>query len=130
MSKNKTRNRPQDKEDLLFGLPTPRLDSVPETIRPFCELGMKVQSDTLSLWGHRARAWMDWPETFTTCKTLDDLTKAQGEYFGQLQRDYAHFAEGMLKRMMIEQDTLDDQDGEVEEKQAEPEDTTVHKVAA
>lgn len=130
MSKSKSSNQPQDKEDLLFGLPKPQLDSVPDAIRPYCELGLKIQADTLELWSHRARAWMDWPETFTTCKTLDELTKAQGEYFGQMQRDYAHFAEGMLQRMMIERNTLDDQDSKVEEEPVAPQDTTVHKVAA
>ena len=130
MSKNETPNQPQDKKDLLFGLPTPRLDGIPEPMRPFCEMGMKAQSDMLALWGHRARAWMDWPETLGTCKTLGDLTKAQKGYLDGMQRDYAHFTQGMLQRMMIEQDTLDDQEGEVLDEQAAPEDTPLQKVAA
>lgn len=129
MSKNKKPIRPQDKEDLLFGLPALRLEAVPESFRPFCEFGMKVHSDALELWSYRARAWMDWPGTFTACKTLDELTKAQNEYFAQMQRDYAHFADGMLRRAMIEQDTLDDQGDDVEEKLSVPEETTLHKAA-
>ena len=130
MSKNKTPNQPQDKNDLLFGLPTPQLDGIPELMRPFCELGMKAQSDMLELWGYRARAWMDWPETFSSCQTLGDVTKAQREYLDRMQRDYAHFNEGMLRRMMIEQDALDEEESKVPDEQPATEDSPLQKVAA
>ena len=130
MSKYKKPNQQQDKNDLLFGLPTPQLDGIPEPMRPICELGMKAQSDMLELWGHRARAWLDWPETFGSCKTLADLTKAQREYLGQMQSDYAHFTEGMLGRMMIDQNALDVEESKVPDEQTAPEDTPLQKVAA
>ena len=131
MSTKKNAAPPKSKQDLIFGLPTPQLDTIPEAMRPACEIGMKVQSDALELWSHRARAWMDWPETFYACKTVDELTKAQGEYLGQMQRDYAHFTDGMLRHMMIEQTPLDDQEEAAPQKPAAPEeDTTLQKVAA
>ena len=53
---------------------------------------------------------MDWPETLGTCKSFEDLTRAQGEYLARMQKDYAHFTDGVLKHLMIEQDTFEEQD--------------------
>ena len=131
MSTKKNAAPPKSKQNLIVGLPTLQLDTIPEAMRPACEIGMKVQSDALELWSHRARAWMNWPETFYACKTVDELTRAQGEYFGQMQRDYAHFTDGMLRHMMIEQQPLDNQDDAAPQKPAtSEEDTKLKKVAA
>ncbi|MDA7949041.1 MAG: hypothetical protein MPJ78_16385 [Hyphomicrobiaceae bacterium] len=131
MSTKKNAAPPKSRQDLIFGLPTPQLDTVPEAMRPVCQIGMQLQSDALELWSHRARAWMDWPETFFACKTVDDLTKAQGEYLGQMQRDYAHFTDGMLRHIMVEQSMREGQDeAAAGNPRAPEEDTTLQKVAA
>ena len=71
---------------LPLGLPTPKLEGVPEAVRSFVEVGMKMQSEVLELCGHRARAWLDWPEKYCACKTMDDLTTAQSGYLTRMQR--------------------------------------------
>ncbi len=130
MSTKKKTDGPAGRRDMTFGLPTPQLDHIPDAVRPVCELGMKVQSDTMELWSHRARAWMDWPETLSTCKTFDDLTRAQGEYLARMQKDYAHFTDGMLRHLMIEQDTFEEQDEQVPPVKVAKDETPPQKAAA
>ena len=93
---------------LPFGLPIPKLEGVPEAVRPFVEVGMKMQSEVLELCGHRARAWLDWPEKYCACKTMDDLTTAQSGYLTRMQRDYAHYLDCVLKDTLIEQDEFEE----------------------
>jgi hypothetical protein len=99
---------------LQLGIPAPRIEGIPEAIRPFVEIGMKMQSDVIELCGHRARAWLDWPDTCSSCKTVEDLTSAQSDYLTCMQRDYAHFMDGVLRDTMIEQDEYEE-DAEGEE---------------
>lgn len=115
------------KNVLSVGIPAPCIECVPEAMKPVFEMGMKLQADCLELCGHRARAWLEWPEKFMTCKNLDDLTRAQGEYVAKMQHNYAHFFDGILHHTMIEQDELEeDEDGT----QAMPEATPLHREAA
>jgi len=93
---------------LPLGLPTPKLEGVPEAVRSFVEVGMKMQSEVLELCGHRARAWLDWPEKYCACKTMDDLTTAQSGYLTRMQRDYAHYLDCVLKDTLIEQDEFEE----------------------
>ena len=93
---------------LTLGLPTPKLEGVPEAVRSFVEVGMKLQSEVLELCGPRARAWLDWPEKYCACKTMDDLTTAQNGYLTRMQRDYAHYLDCVLKDTLIEQDEFEE----------------------
>ena len=107
---------------LPFGLPIPKLEGVPEAVRPFVEVGMKMQSEALELCGHRARAWLDWPEIYCACKTMDDLTMAQSDYLTRMQRDYAHYLDCVLKDTLSEQDEFeeDEQDEGSQSETGEP----------
>jgi hypothetical protein len=107
---------------LPLGLPTPKLEGVPEAIQPFIEVGMKIQSEILGLCGHRARAWLDWPEKYCACKTMDDLTTAQSDYLTGMQRDYAQLLDGILRDALIEQDEFeeDEQDEGSQSETGEP----------
>lgn len=115
-----------------FGLPVPKLDgSIPEAVRPFFEAGLKAQSQLLELCGHRVRAWFDWPEKFFACKTIDDLTTAQSDYFVRMQRDYAAFVDGVLRSAIIEQEELEEGVEEESEGETPSEKTeTLHREAA
>jgi len=108
---------------LYVGIPAPKIEGVPEDVRPFVEMGMKMQSEFLELCGHRCNAWLDWPEEYCTCKTMEDLTTAQSGYLAKMQRDYAHFLDCILRDTLIEQDEFEEEEVEVEEKKAEEKDS-------
>lgn len=112
---------------LPLGIPAPQIEGVPEAVRPFVEIGMKMQSEFLELCGHRARAWLDWPEKYCGCKTVDDLTKAQSDYLTRMQRDYAHFLDGVLRDTMIEQDEFEE---EAQDEESQPETGDLQREAA
>jgi len=96
---------------LAAGILMPEPERLPENVRPFVEIGMKVQSEFLTLCGHRVRAWFDWPEKLCACKTAADLTTAQGDYLATMQHNYAVYLDGVLRDAMVEQDELEE-DGE------------------
>ncbi len=108
-------------------LPAPQLEGIPEAVRPFVEMGMKLNSEFLELCGHRARAWLDWPDDYSSCKTTEDLTEAQNTYFTRMQHDYAHFLDGILRDTMIEQEEFEE---EVEEEERQLESGKSHREAA
>ena len=93
----------------FVGIPTPEIEGVPEAVRPFVEMGMKMQSEFLELCGHRCNAWLDWPEEYCACKSTEDITKVQGDYLAKMQHDYAHFLDGILRDTLIEQDEFEEE---------------------
>jgi hypothetical protein len=129
MTKSKHTGRTLGGRAFEISIPTPKLDFVPEAVQPFIEIGMKLQSEFLEMWGHRYRAWLGWQEEFCACKTMDDLTTAQGDYLTRMHRDYTAFLDGVLHDAMVVQDELDEDDNEPVVK---PEDATnpLHHKAA
>lgn len=105
-----TTNRDPMGIGMPIGLATTRLDHMPEAFRPLIELGMKLQSDWMELFGHRAKAWAEWPQTLANCKDMDDLTQAQRDYVVTMQHDYAQFLDRYLQDAMIEQDEYNDEE--------------------
>ncbi len=116
---------------LYVGIPAPRIEGVPEAVRPFIEMGMKMQSEFLALSGHRCNAWLDWPEEYCTCKTMEDLNKVQSGYLEKMQRDYAHFLDCILRDTLIEQDEFEEAEvEEAEEKESPLKTGAPHREAA
>ncbi len=112
---------------LPIRIPAPEIEGVPEAFRPFVEISMKMQSEFMELWGHRSRAWLEWPEDYSNCKTMEDLTSAQSDYLARLQHDYAHFMNGILRDTMIEQDEFEEQ---VEDEKLQPQTGATRREAA
>jgi len=112
---------------LYVGIPTPKLEGVPEAVQPLVEMGMKMQSEYLELCGHRCNAWLDWPEQYCTCKTMESLTTFQSSYLTKLQRDYAQFLDSILRDTLIEQDEFEE---EVQDKGSQPKTEVPHREAA
>jgi len=116
---------------LYVGIPAPKLEGVPEAVRPFFEMGMKMQSEFLELCGHRCNAWLDWPEKYSSCKTMEDLTSVQIGFLTKMQRDYAHFLDGILRETMIEQDEfVEEEETKAEDQGSQLETRTPHREAA
>jgi hypothetical protein len=116
---------------LYVGIPTPKLEGVPEAFRPFFEVGMKMQSELFELCGHRCNAWLDWPEQYCTCKTMEDLTTAQSEYLTRMQRDYSQFLDCILRDTLIEQDEFEEEaEDKAQDKQSQPKTEVPHREAA
>ncbi len=114
---------------LYVGIPAPKLEGVPEAVRPFVEMGMKMQSEFLELCGHRCNAWLDWPEKYCSCKTMEDLTSVQIGYLTKMLRDYAHFLDGILRDTLIEQDEFEEEE-KAEEKDSQLKTGVPHRKAA
>ena len=112
---------------MAAGVPALEPEAFAEAVQPFVEIGMKAQSEFLKLYGRRARAWFDWPGKFCACKTMQDLTAAQGGYLTTMQHDYAVYIDGVLRDAMLEQDELDEED---EDGSPERETETLHREAA
>ena len=127
MKQSKQSGRTLSGQSLPLGIPAPKIDGIPEAVRPFVEIGMKMQSEFLELCDHRCNAWLDWPETCGCCETVEDLTSAQSDYLTRMQCDYAHFLDGVLRDTMIEQDEFEE-DAEGEGSQLET--GTPHREAA
>jgi len=116
---------------LYVGIPTPKLEGVPETVRPFLEVGMKMQSELLELCGHRCNSWIDWPEQYCTCKTMEDLTTFQSSYLEKMQRDYAKFLDSILRDTLIEQDEFEEEvQDKAQDKESQPKTEAPHQEAA
>ena len=133
MKQSKQSNGTIGGQSLYVGIPAPKLEGVPEAVRPLIEMGMKMQSEFLELCGHRCNAWLDWQEKFTTYKTMEDLTTAQSGYLAKMQHDYAHFLDGVLRDTLVEQDELEVVEEEEEEPKQEDsqlESDTPHRKAA
>jgi len=116
-------------KDLYVGIPTPKLEGVPEAVQPLVEMGMKMHSEYLELCGLRCNAWLDWPEQFCTCKTMEDLTVFQSSYLSKMQRDYAQFLDRILRDTLIEQDEFEEED-EAQDKGSQPKTEVPHQEAA
>lgn len=131
MKQSKQSNGKIGGEGLYVGIPVPKLEGVPEPVRPFIEMGMKMQSEFLELCGHRCNAWLDWPGKYSTCKSMEDVSTVQNDYLAKMQHDYAHFLDCILRDSLIEQDEFEVvEEEEPKQKDSQPESDTPHRKAA
>lgn len=89
---------------LTSPIPVPRLEGIPEIMQPAFEFGARLQSECVSLWCHRAQAWLNLPSCMATCKSPTDVASVQGDFLGEMQHHYAQFVDGVLRDSLIEQD--------------------------
>lgn len=108
------------------GLLVPRFEGIPEAAQPFVKLAAHLQSEFLTLWSHRANAWLEWPQQACKCRTMADLTQAQGEFLTTMRRHYSDYFDAVLKDAMIEPEALEEEEPQPE-KAPEP---SVHREAA
>ena len=92
------------KDPFSIGILTPHFENIPDVVQPMVQFGAKLHSEFLTLWSHRAQAWLACPETFTGCKTAQDVAEAQTTFFTAMQRDYASYFDRVLRDTLIEQD--------------------------
>ncbi len=126
MTEQKTKNPPPGPAGFVSAILTPHLEGVPEFAIPFEQTAAKLQSEFLTLWSHRAQAWINWPEQMSRCTTMADLAQAQGEFLTAMQKDYATYCDCVFRDTLIEQDDL----GEPEEVTPKQEAALLHKQAA
>ncbi len=118
-------------DPFAIGILTPHFEGIPDAVQPFMEFNAKMQSEFLTLWSHRARAWLDWPERMYSCKTTGDLASAQTEFLSDMQRHYASYCDCVFRDALIEQDELETpaKDDAVEET-VQPEPSALPRKAA
>lgn len=92
------------KDPFSIGILTPHFENIPDVVQPMVQFGAKLHSEFLTLWSQRAQAWLACPETFSGCKTAQDLTEAQTGFFSTMQHDYAGYFDRVLRDTLIEQE--------------------------
>lgn len=105
MTKQKTDGTAPGVGAWTTGILTPRLE-VPDTMQPYMQLTAKLQSDWMALWGKRAEAWLDWPNTLISCRTTSDVTQAHSAFLETMQQDYSAYLSSVLRDTMIEPEEL------------------------
>ena len=103
------------------GLPTPQLDGLPGSIQSLMRAGMPLQGTWLELCGWRISAWLEWPATVCTCKSMTELTGAQIEYLTTMHRHYADCLDGTLRDPLTAPESFEDTSAEGRSGQDAPE---------
>jgi len=101
-----------------------RVDDMLEPIRTVVHTAASVQSEFLTLWTKRAAAYLDLPRQVSACKSPSDLVEEQIEFLTTMQRNYANYAEAVLRTAKpaierIERDTAGDGRGQKAQPQRE-----------
>lgn len=76
---------------------------------PLEEMAARIQREFLTLWSHRAQAWINWPETACKCSDATELSQAQADFITAMQKDYAEYCDSLLQDALIQQDALDEE---------------------
>lgn len=106
---NKHATRPNTAEDgFSIGILTPHLEGIPQTVQPLFEYGAKLQSEFLTLWSHRAQAWLNWPKQALGCRTTADLVETQGAFLTTMQRHYREYFDAVLQDTPLRRDELEE----------------------
>lgn len=82
-------------------IPMPFLDDMPGAMRSIFDTSAEIQSEFLTLWSHRAQAWLNWPKQMMACKDFSDLTEAQGKFLTTMQRHYKEYCDSVIKDTMV-----------------------------
>ncbi|GBE44332.1 hypothetical protein BMS3Bbin10_02423 [bacterium BMS3Bbin10] len=91
------------------GLPTPRLDGIPDAVLPLVQLGMPLHGAWLGLCGNRVSAWLEWPGRVCTCKSMAELTTAQIEYLETMRQHYADYLDGVLRDTLMAPESFEEE---------------------
>lgn len=108
-----------------------QVDEMLEPVRTLVHTATSVQSEFLTLWTKRAAAYLDLPRQVSACRSPSDLVEEQIEFLTTMQRNYADYAEAVLRMAMpaierIERDTAGDGRGQ----KAQPQREKSHQQAA
>jgi hypothetical protein len=89
-----------------------QVDDMLDPIRTMVQTATSVQSEFLTLWTRRAAAYLDLPRQVSTCRSPNDLVEEQITFLNTMQRNYAEYAEAVLRIAMpaIEQGGRDSAD--------------------
>jgi hypothetical protein len=101
-----------------------QVDEMLEPIRTLVHTATSVQSEFLTLWTKRAAAYLDLPRQVSACKSPSDLVDEQIEFLTTMQRNYANYAEAVLRAAkpaieQAERDTASDGRGQKAQPQRE-----------
>lgn len=100
MARNESENRLSGNGTNGNGSPLPFLDDMPETMKSMLNANARLQSDFLTLWSHRAHAWLNWPKQVLSCKDAADLVNAEGTFLTAMHHHYREYFDSVM------QDTL------------------------
>ena len=108
MTAKKTERRTPGGHAFACGLPTPQLDGLPDSIQSLMQAGIPLQGAWLELCGRRVSAWLEWPATVCTCKSLPELTSAQIEYLTTMHQHYADCLDCALRDPLTAPESFED----------------------
>ena len=77
-----------------------QVDDMLDPIRTLVQTATSVQSEFLTLWTRRAAAYLDLPRQVSTCRSPNDLIEEQITFLNTMQRNYADYAEAVLRIAM------------------------------
>ena len=115
------------------GISMPFLDDMPALTHSFFEKSAELQSEFLTLWSHRAQAWLNWPKQFLTCKDPGDLMEMQNRFLTTMQRHYRDYFDSVLKDSLIRAEPVQDDSGRTPpdpKSQQDKDQAPVHRKAA
>jgi len=74
----------------------PFLNDMPETVHSMLDANARLQSDFLTLWSHRAHAWLNWPKQVLSCKDAADLVNAEGTFLTAMHHHYREYFDSVM----------------------------------
>lgn len=74
-----------------------QVDDMLEPVRSLVHAATSVQSEFVTLWTKRAAAYLDLPRQVSACKSPSDLVEEQIKFLTTMQRNYASYAEAVLR---------------------------------
>jgi len=102
MARNETETRrPNGTNGMGNQSPMPFLEDMPGAMQGMFQASAELQSEFLTLWSHRAQAWLNWPKQMMACKDMADLTEAQGKFLTTMQRHYKEYCDCMMKDRLV-----------------------------
>ena len=74
-----------------------QVDDMLDPIRTLVQTATSVQSEFLTLWTKRTAAYLDLPRQVSACRSPSELVEEQIEFLTTMQRNYANYAEAVLR---------------------------------
>jgi hypothetical protein len=73
-------------------------DEMLKPLRVWVDTATSIQSEFLTLWNHRASAYLDLPRQISACRSPTELVEEQIKFLTDMQRDYSDYASAVLRK--------------------------------
>lgn len=115
MTRSETEHRRHGNGGDTGGMPAPLFENMPETMKTVFDQSAKLQSELLTLWSHRAQAWLNWPKQMLACKDPTDVVEAEGVFVKTMQRHYREYFDSVMHDVAAHGKDLDPNGGKESE---------------